>query len=95
MKKFVSIINLTGLVKKMSFNQQIQLGLCCMNTTLREGKPSIYASRRINQKTIREKGIEECKRRVIDNLKDIIKMIEWNEQNGIKVFRLSSDISSQ
>ena len=76
----------------MSFNQQIQLGLCCMNTTLREGKPSIYASRRINQKTIREKGIEECKRRVIDNLKDIIKMIEWNEQNGIKVFRLSSDI---
>ena len=78
--------------KKMSFNQPIQLGLCCMNITLRERKPSIYASRRINQKTIREKGIDECKRRVLENLEDTIKMIEWNEQNGIKVMRLSSDI---
>ena len=76
----------------MSFNQPIQLGLCCMNITLRERKPSIYASRRINQKTIREKGIDECKRRVLENLEDTIKMIEWNEQNGIKVMRLSSDI---
>ncbi len=76
----------------MSFNQPIQLGLCCMNITLREQKPSIYASRRINQKTIRDKGIDECKRRVLENLEDTIKMIEWNEQNGIKVMRLSSDI---
>ena len=59
----------------MSCRQPIQLGLCCMNITLREQKPSIYASRRINQKTIREKGIQECKNRVLDNLRDTIKMI--------------------
>ena len=36
--------------------------------------------------------MEELKRRITDNLKDLVKMIEWNEQNGIKVFRLSSEL---
>ena len=76
----------------MSYNKPLQLGLCCLNITLRDQKPSIYASRRINKKTIREKGIEECKRRIVENLKDLIKMIQWNEDNGIKVFRISSDL---
>ena len=76
----------------MSYNKPVQLGLCCLNITLRDQKPSIYASRRINKKTIREKGIEECKRRIVENLKDLIKMIQWNEDNGIKVFRISSDL---
>ena len=76
----------------MSYNKPLQLGLCCLNITLRDRKPSIYASRRINKKTIRAKGIKECKRRIIENLKDLIKMIQWNEDNGIKVFRISSDL---
>jgi len=76
----------------MSINKSIQLGLCCLNITLRDSKPSIYPSRKIIQRIIREKGIEELKRRIILNCQDLIKMIEWNEQNGIKVFRITSDL---
>ena len=76
----------------MSINKPIQLGLCCLNITLRANNPSIYASRKIIQRIIKERGIDELKRRVIQNLTDLIKMIEWNEKNGIKVFRISSDL---
>jgi len=76
----------------MSVSRPIQLGLCCLNVTLRDSKPSVYPSRKIIQRIIREKGIEELKRRIILNCQDLIKMIEWNEQNGIRVFRITSDL---
>ena len=41
---------------------------------------------------IEKLGIEELKRRTLDNLEDLVKMLEWNEQNGIRVFRLSSEM---
>jgi UV DNA damage endonuclease len=43
-------------------------------------------------RTIKEKGIDELKRRILENLKDLIKMIEWNEEHGIRVMRLSSTL---
>ena len=76
----------------MSDNQPIQLGLCCLNTVLRGQKPAVFSSRKMIIRTIQEKGIGELKLKIIDNLKDCLKMIEWNEQNGIKVFRLSSEM---
>lgn len=76
----------------MSENKAIQLGLCCLNITLKAQKPPIYPSRKIIMRIIKERGMEELKRRITDNLKDLVKMIEWNEQNGIKVFRLSSEL---
>jgi len=76
----------------MSENKSIQLGLCCLNTNLKAQKPPIFSSRSIILKTLTEKGIEYLKEKIIENLKDTIKLIEWNEKNGIKVFRLSSDL---
>ena len=76
----------------MSQNKPIQLGLCCMNCSLREQKPPIFASRSMIIRTIKEKGIECLKLKIMDNLNDVIKMIHWNEKHGIKVFRLSSDM---
>lgn len=75
-----------------SQNKPIQLGLCCLNCTLREQKPTIFASRSMIIKSIKEKGIEVLKNKILQNLDDVIKMIHWNEKNGIKVFRLSSDL---
>ena len=43
----------------MSYNKSIQLGLCCLNITLRSQEPSIYPSRSIIQRIILEKGISE------------------------------------
>ena len=76
----------------MSINKPVQLGLCCMNVSLKKKEVPVYASRRIILRIIDEKGIEELKRRITLNLKDLLKMIDWNEENGIKVFRLSSEL---
>ena len=76
----------------MSENKSIQLGLCCLNIELREKKPTIFSSRRVTLKTLEEKGVDNLKNKIINNLKDVLKMIQWNEDNGIKVFRLSSEI---
>uniref|UniRef100_A0A6C0IXS4 Uncharacterized protein n=1 Tax=viral metagenome TaxID=1070528 RepID=A0A6C0IXS4_9ZZZZ len=76
----------------MSLNKPVQLGLCCMNITLKNTDNPIYASRTMIQRKIKELGLDELKSRIIKNLIDLEKMIEWNEQNGIKVFRISSDL---
>ena len=76
----------------MSENKPIQLGLCCLNTILREQKPPVFASRKMIIRTVQEKGIDVLKEKIIQNLKDILTMIDWNEKNGIKVFRLSSEL---
>ena len=73
----------------MSKNRPIQLGLCCLNITLRARCPSIFPSRTMRLRTIH---LPELKKRVIANLEDLIRMIHWNEENGIKVFRLSSSM---
>ena len=75
-----------------SVARPIQLGLCCMNVTLKQQKVPVYAARRIIIKTIEKLGIEELKKRTLQNLDDLLKMLEWNEANGIRVFRLSSEM---
>ena len=76
----------------MSENKKIQLGLCCLNMTLRGQNPSIFASRKMIIRTIREKGIYCLKIKIIENLCDVLKIMDWNEENGIKVYRLSSEM---
>ncbi len=76
----------------MSENKSIQLGLCCLNTLLRAQKPPVFASRKMIIKSIEDKGIDELKLKIIENLKDVLTMMDWNEENGIKVFRLSSEM---
>ena len=74
----------------MSISKPIQLGLCCLNTTLRSQKPTVFASRSIILRTLHEQGVDFLKEKILQNLQDLLVMIEWNEQHGIKVFRLSS-----
>ena len=76
----------------MSENKPIQLGLCCLNTILRKQKPPVFASRKMIIRTVEEKGINTLKEKIIQNLKDVLTMMDWNEENGIKVFRLSSEL---
>ena len=71
---------------------EIQLGLCCMNTILRQQKPPVFSSRKMIIKSIQEKGIDTLKEKIIQNLKDTLTLMDWNEKHGIKVFRLSSEL---
>lgn len=65
----------------------IHLGLCCINTELR--KKNIFNSRTTIRKNF---SVERAQNLALQNVKDLIPMIEWNEKNGIKCFRLSSDM---
>ena len=72
--------------------ERIELGLCCLNSSLRQQKPSIFCSRSIILKTIEEKGWKEVKIRCKQNIKDVIPMMKWNYKHNIHAFRLSSAI---
>jgi len=76
----------------LSVERPVQLGLCCMNVTLKKQKVPVYAARRIIIKTINKLGIEELKKRTLQNLDDLLIMLQWNTDNGIRVFRLSSEM---
>ena len=70
--------------------KNVQLGLCCINTILRE--KDIFCSRTMRLATLMTKGISEAERLALQNCEDMITMIKWNSENGIRFFRLSSDI---
>ena len=76
----------------MSQNRPVQLGLCCLNTQLRAQKPPVFASRKMIIRSVEEQGIEVLQQKILQNLRDVITMMHWNEKNGIKVFRLSSEL---
>jgi UV DNA damage endonuclease len=76
----------------MSQAKPIQLGLCCINTQLRAQKPPVFCSRKMIIRSIEEQGIETLKTKIRQNLEDVLTMLEWNELNGIRVMRLSSEL---
>ena len=76
----------------MSLPRPVQLGLCCLNTTLRAQKPPIFASRKMIIRTIDVQGIDVLQEKILQNLRDVLTMMDWNEENGIRVFRLSSEL---
>ena len=67
-----------------------QLGYACINTELRA--QGIYTNRSMIRRTFDAKGLDYVSELCIANTKDLIKIIQWNEDNGIKVFRMSSEI---
>jgi UV DNA damage endonuclease len=69
-------------------------GYCCINMTLGEGKKEnrITTNRSMVKKTFLERGLEYASENALLNAKDLIKVIKWNNDNGIKMYRMSSDI---
>jgi len=67
----------------------MNLGYACINMTL--GK-KITTNRSMVRKTFNQKGLDYVSELTLLNSRDIIKILEWNNANGIKFFRLSSAI---
>jgi UV DNA damage endonuclease len=72
-----------------------EIGYCCINLSINEdGRKKvdyIKVNRGMIKKTFQEKGLIYVSELVIENLKDTIKILNWNIKNNIKVYRLSSD----
>jgi len=66
------------------------LGYACINMTL--GKKGITTNRGMIKRTFLEKGIPYASELSIQNVRDLIEIIKWNEQNDIKFFRVSSNV---
>lgn len=66
---------------------RVGLGLCCINTQLQSKK--IICSQSMIQKNF---SVEKAKEYSLSNIKNIKTHLEWNDKNGIKNFRISSDI---
>jgi UV DNA damage endonuclease len=73
----------------VTMSSKLRLGLCCINSVLRNQKPEIFCSRTCTRAKF---TVELAMSRALQNIKDIIKLIEWNEIHNIKCLRLSSDI---
>ena len=68
----------------------MELGYACINMELR--KQGIYSGRTCRKATWEAKGLEYVGDLGLQNLRDLFKIIQWNERNGIKLFRIGSDI---
>ena len=70
--------------------KSIQLGLCCINTALQSRK--IFCSRKPILRTIERDGVQKLIDSAAQNIRDLMKMIEWNAENGVRVLRISSEL---
>ncbi len=68
----------------------VELGYACLNLTLAE--EGICCNRGMIRKTFLEKGLQYASQLALQNVRDLIKILEWNAQNDIKVFRVTSDL---
>lgn len=68
------------------------LGYACINMTLGKEKPKVTTNRSMIKRTFKKKGIDYASELALQNVQDLFKILEWNNQNDIKLFRTSSDI---
>jgi len=69
----------------------MKLGYACINMTL-QAAGGITTNRGMRQKTFNERGLPYVSELALQNVKDLENIVKWNEEMGIKLFRMSSDI---
>lgn len=67
-----------------------RLGYCCINLTL--GENGVTANRGMVKKTFLERGIAYASELALKNIIDLHKIISWNNQMNIKMYRMTSDL---
>ncbi len=70
-------------------------GYACINETLSSVRPKknrVTTNRSMIKRTFKEKGINYASELAVQNIRDLEKVLRWNEQNDIKFYRMSSDI---
>ena len=67
-----------------------QLGYACINMNL--SKEGISCNRSMIRRTFDAKGVAYASELIKENIKNLLKIVQWNNENGIKVYRMSSDM---
>ena len=68
----------------------IRYGYACNNMHL--GKQQIRTGRTMIERKFKEGGMPLASQRSLANAKDLIKILKWNEANGIQLFRIGSEM---
>jgi UV DNA damage endonuclease len=71
------------------------IGYCCINLSVNIGKKKkdfISVNRGMVKKTFESKGLGYVSELAIQNIKDMKKILEWDVNNNIYVYRMSSDM---
>jgi UV DNA damage endonuclease len=66
------------------------LGYACLNIGLSE--QGIVTNRGMIRRTFLEKGVSYASQLALQNVQALLQVVEWNVQNGFKVFRITSDL---
>lgn len=72
-----------------------RIGYCCINLSLNEGKKKkdqILVNRGMIKRTFESKGLNYVSELTLKNIDDLEKIIKWNIENNIFVYRMSSDM---
>ncbi|HEV7331421.1 MAG TPA: UV DNA damage repair endonuclease UvsE [Flavisolibacter sp.] len=68
----------------------MNLGYACINVTLAE--EGITTNRGMIRRTFLEKGIAYASELALQNVQAFLKILEWNVENDVHVFRVTSDL---
>lgn len=68
----------------------IRFGYCCINTEL--GKQGIRTGRSMIQRKFLEGGLALASSISLQNAKDLLTILKWNEARGIRLFRIGSEL---
>ena len=68
----------------------MNLGYACINMELSERKPKVSSNRGMIKRTFKAKGVNYASELALQNCKDLVEIIKWNNENNIKCFRISS-----
>lgn len=67
-----------------------RFGYACLNTTLQNQKPKVTCNRGMIKRTYAAKGLPYASSLALQNTEDLIKIIQWNADHNINVFRITS-----
>ena len=72
----------------------MNLGYACINTQLNSLPKSkrITTNRSMVKRTFQERGLPYASELALQNCRDLLTVLKWNELNDIRFFRLSSDL---
>jgi len=68
----------------------MRIGYACINMTL--GQQKITTNRGMVKRTFDSKGVKYASELTLQNVRDLLQVINWNERNGINFYRMSSDM---
>ena len=68
------------------------IGYACINMKLSNQKPRVYTGRSMIKRTFEQKGIRYASELGLQNCKDLMEIIKWNNEHDFKFFRITSNL---